>query len=62
MPKFEVILPVSIKLKLEANNEDDAIEMAEETWYNAGRVNVTVPAGSEIYVREMDPGERLHHD
>ncbi len=62
MPKFEVILPVSLSLKLEAECEDDAMEMAQETWHDAGRVNITVPAGSAIYIRELEPGERLHHD
>ena len=62
MAKFEVILPVTLTLKLEAESEYDAIEMAEVTWYEAGSVNITVPPGSEIYVRELEPGERVHQD
>lgn len=61
MPKYEVILPVDLTLKLEAGDEFEAIEMAQETWYDAGTVNITVPAGSDIYVRELCPGERMHH-
>lgn len=62
MPKYEVILPVDLKLMLVAEDEDEAMEMAQETWYDAGTVSITVPAGSDIYVRELSPQERLHHD
>ena len=62
MPKYEVILPVDLTLKLVAEDEDAAIEMAQETWYDAGTVDITVPAGSNIFVRELNPGERVHHD
>ncbi|MHB1361422.1 MAG: hypothetical protein ACYCW5_02335 [Thermoleophilia bacterium] len=62
MPKYEVILPVDLTLKLIAEDEEEAMEMAQETWYDAGTVDITVPAGSDIFVRELSPGERLHHD
>jgi len=62
MPKYEVILPVDLTLKLEAEDERKAMEMAQETWYDAGTVSITVPAGSDMFVRELSPGERVHHD
>lgn len=62
MPKYEVILPVDLTLKLIAEDEEEAMEMAQETWCDAGTVDITVPAGSDIFVRELSSGERLHHD